>query len=144
MAHGTMRTFGYPDTLVREYDHWTVQLRPKQATLGALAMICKSEVTAFSDIGAEAFAEMPRVIGDIETVLSQLFGYEKINYLMLMMVDPEVHFHVLPRYAAAQDFEGVSFADPGWPGPPDLTHAAEAGQVVQARLLERLRATWPG
>ena len=26
-------------------------------------------------------------------------AYERINYLMLMMVDPHVHFHVIPRYS---------------------------------------------
>ena len=33
------------------------------------------------------------------------------NYLMLMMVDPHVHFHVIPRYAAPQRFEDVDFPD---------------------------------
>ena len=32
----TMRTFGHPDTLVAEYLHWVVLLRPQQATLRAL------------------------------------------------------------------------------------------------------------
>lgn len=143
MAHATMRTFGYPDTLIREYEHWTVQLRPRQATLGSLVMIRTSEATAFADIGTEAFAEMARVVRDIETVLSAAFAYDRINYLMLMMVDPHVHFHVLPRYEAARTFEGVTFADPGWPGPPDLGHAAEAGEGELKALRERLRDAWP-
>ena len=42
------------------------------------------------------------------------------NYLMLMMVDPYVHFHVLPRYREPQEFRAVTFADKGWPGTPDL------------------------
>jgi len=29
---------------------------------------------------------------------------------MLMMVDPDVHFHVLPRYAQSRSFAGREFA----------------------------------
>ena len=34
-------------------------------------------------------------------MLRGFVAYERINYLMLMMVDPDVHFHVIPRYTAA-------------------------------------------
>lgn len=143
MVHATMRTFGYPDTVVRAYDHWCVQLRPQQATLGALVMICTEDARAFADVGAGAFAEMPRVVRDIEAALAQLFAYDRINYLMLMMVDPEVHFHVLPRYAEARTFEGAAFTDPGWPGPPELGHANAIDAAATARLIEQIRAAWP-
>ena len=49
-------------------------------------------------------------------MLRRLVAYEKINYLMLMMVDRDVHFHVIPRYAGERVHEGVSFPDAG--GPP--------------------------
>jgi diadenosine tetraphosphate (Ap4A) HIT family hydrolase len=39
---------------------------------------------------------------------------------MLMMVDPHVHFHIIPRYSQRREHEGTSFADSGWPGLPDL------------------------
>jgi diadenosine tetraphosphate (Ap4A) HIT family hydrolase len=41
----------------------------------------------------------------------------KINYLMLMMVDPHVHFHVLPRYEGDRSHGGIEVVDAGWPGP---------------------------
>ena len=34
----TMQKFGYPDTLIAEYDHWVVLLRPSQVTLGSLVL----------------------------------------------------------------------------------------------------------
>ena len=43
---------------------------------------------------------------DLDTALAKTFAPDKLNYLMLMMVDPDVHFHVLPRYAAARAFAG--------------------------------------
>ena len=54
----TIEKFGYPGTLIREYDHWVVLLRPAQATLGALILACKDEASRFSDITLEAFTEM--------------------------------------------------------------------------------------
>lgn len=142
MAHATQETFGYPETLIREYDHWTVQLRPQQATLGALVLICKAEVTAFSALPDAAFAEQAVAVRAIEATLARLFSYDQINYLMLMMKDPHVHYHVLPRYREPRTFEGIRFADPGWPGPPQLGHANEVDPDRFARLLARLRDAW--
>ena len=39
---------------------------------------------------------------------------------MLMMVDPNVHFHVIPRYPEPRSWSGIEFPDAGWPGPPQL------------------------
>ena len=39
--NATMTKFGYPDSVVRDYPLWSVQLRPAQATLGALVFVCK-------------------------------------------------------------------------------------------------------
>lgn len=136
----TIVRFGYPDTLIREYEHWVVLLRPAQATLGALILACKDEATRYSDITPAAFTEMAGVVGDMERALSSLFDYRKLNYLMLMMVDPDVHYHVLPRYESDQTWAGSTFTDPGWPGPPNLGHDNGASEDVKADLIARLRA----
>lgn len=141
--HATLRKFGYPGTLVQDYRYWSVLLRPAQATLAALVLACREDATAFSAIGKDAAMELPHCINDIEQTLSRLFAYDRINYLMLMMVDPQVHFHVLPRYAAPKCYAGQLFADPGWPGMPDLTQATDCGPQARAALLDDLRANWP-
>ena len=84
---------------------------------------------------AAAFSEMHRVIQDIEAALSAAYAPDKMNYLMLMMVDPHVHYHVIPRYGAERPE-----ADPGWPGPPALASAADVSvEEVRATLI----AAWP-
>jgi diadenosine tetraphosphate (Ap4A) HIT family hydrolase len=138
-----MAKFGYPETLIRDYAHWTVLLRPQQATLGALVLVCKDPAQAFSDISAAAFAEMHRVIGDIEAGLGTFRPYQKINYLMLMMVDPDVHFHVLPRYAQTQRFDDEAFPDRGWPAQPDLAGGVAPGAAARSALVEALKVVWP-
>ena len=120
MTNQTAVRFGYPDTLIREYEHWLVLLREPQATLGSLILCEKSDAIEFSNISMDSYQEMGTVVGDIERALKAAFSYEKINYLMLMMVDPNVHFHVIPRYSEPQSACGLTIADPGWPVVPQL------------------------
>jgi diadenosine tetraphosphate (Ap4A) HIT family hydrolase len=134
-----MKKFGYPDSLIKEYNNWVVLLRPQQATLGALVLICKNEADTFSKISAESFSELKTITTAIETHLSSCFSYDKINYLMLMMVDRDVHFHVLPRYAAPRIIGHMEFNDPGWPGPPDLSHSNSTDQDLRRSIQQALQ-----
>lgn len=119
----TMEKFGYPGTLVADFRHWVVLARPAQPTLGSLVLAAKSDDTAFGDLPAEAHAELKQVTSAIEAALGEAVRYERLNYLMLMMVDPNVHFHVIPRYEGSREWQGREFVDCGWPKVPDLGHA---------------------
>jgi diadenosine tetraphosphate (Ap4A) HIT family hydrolase len=143
MMNETMKKFGYPSTLVCDLQHWCVLMRPAQATLGALVLICKDKATSFAEIPPEAFSKLSVATRQIETALQQFRVYERINYLMLMMVDPDVHFHVLPRYSEIQEFSGIKFPDPGWPGMPDLSAAVTPDNEVQPILVDTLKECWP-
>lgn len=134
----TARKFGHPDTLLHELRHWAVLLRPAQVTLGSLVLVCKEPATRFSEIGAAASAELVTAVAHVERVLADAFAFDKINYLMLMMVDPDVHFHVIPRYASERSFAGASHADPFWPGPPDVTRALDLDDAVRGQLIAEL------
>ena len=142
MTNQTAIRFGYPDTLIREYDHWLVLLREPQATLGSLILCEKSDATEFSSISTDSYQEMGVVVGDIERALRAAFSYEKINYLMLMMVDPNVHFHVIPRYSEPQSACGLTIADPGWPVVPQLGVAQEITPVERDALRAHISTHW--
>ena len=135
--------FGYPDTLIAEYDHWCVLVRPAQATLGAMVLVCTEEATSFASISPAAFSELGKIIGDIEAASKSFRAWEKINYLMLMMVDPNVHFHVLPRYSAAQTFADLTFEDSGWPGQPNLAGGVKLSPDQIGQLASALKTMWP-
>jgi diadenosine tetraphosphate (Ap4A) HIT family hydrolase len=132
--NATIEKFGFPATLVAEFEHWVVLLRPAQPTLGALVLAAKSDATAFGDLSAAAHAELKAATSAIETALGKAVGYSKINYLMLMMVDPHVHFHVLPRYEGERSAAGLTVTDAGWPGQPDLGQAAKLDDAQVAAL----------
>jgi diadenosine tetraphosphate (Ap4A) HIT family hydrolase len=143
MTNETMRKFGYPGTLVRDYEHWSVLLRPAQVTLGALVLAAKSDAQSLAALSTEAFAGLARVTRDIDAAFRDFPAAEKINYLMLMMVDPHVHFHVIPRYEGERRAEGLSIADSGWPKLPVLGDAVELDDGQVAALTDWLRADWP-
>ena len=134
----TIEKFGYPATLVREYEHWLVLLRPAQVTLGSLVLAAKSDATAYGQLPAQAFAEQAVAVAAIERSLAEFTSFEKINYLMLMMVDPNVHFHVIPRYQGSRTWEGKEFADAGWPGPPQLGSSIALEPEEIARMTSQL------
>ena len=139
----TIRRFGHPATHIADYAHWVVLLRPEQPTLGSLVLAAKSDATAFSELPPDAFAELATAIADIEQALKGAVDYAKINYLMLMMVDPNVHFHVIPRYDGTRSAEGVSVSDGGWPKAPALGEAVKLDDAQIAALVGWLKARWP-
>jgi len=140
----TIEKFGWPATLVREFEHWVVLARPAQPTLGSLILAAKSDATAFGDLPGAAHAELKQVTAAIEAALARGVGYARINYLMLMMVDPNVHFHVIPRYEGAREWGGREFVDVGWPKVPDLGHAVALDEAELAGLVEWLKESFEG
>jgi diadenosine tetraphosphate (Ap4A) HIT family hydrolase len=136
--HATLVKFGCPETELMACEHWTVLYRRHQVTLGSLVLAAKCDATSFAALPSGAYGELAQVTRLVEQALQAFRVYDKINYIMLMMVDPHVHFHVLPRYKSAQEFADEVFADTGWPGPPDLksgvTPTGEAAQKIMHAL----------
>jgi len=144
MSNATMRKFGHPRTLVAETAHWTVLARPQQVTLGSLVLACRDPANAFGEVTPAAFADLQKAVSGIEAMLTGFVAYRKINYLMLMMVDPDVHFHVIPRYDGTRRFEDLEFPDAGWPGPPALGTAVTPDEAVLDRIVAALCTRWTG
>jgi len=140
MLSETLKKFGYPDTLIKEYNNWYLLCRPGQITLGSMVLICKDKVTAFSEISEQSFNEFPKIIRQIESTIKKLFNFDKINYGMFMMKDPEVHFHIVPRYSQDKNFEGFIFKDTGWPSMFDWKNPHEVDKTTFNKLVKKLKS----
>ena len=140
--NATIARFGYPATLLHEYRSWVVLLRPAQPTLGSLVLACKEDASSLGAVSAAAWSEVAAATADIERALHATFDPQKINYLALMMVDPHVHFHVIPRYSEPRRWNGVEFPDAGWPGQPDLASAVKLAGEQLAGLAQELESTF--
>lgn len=141
--NATMRKFGAPQTIIRQYQYWSVLLRPAQATLGALVLAAHEPAQAFSELSQASFTELHEVTRQIESTLTKAFQNDKLNYLMLMMVDPDVHFHVIPRYAQPRQFANMEFADTGWPAMPNLGQINKTDAMTNQLIMEHIQSCWP-
>jgi diadenosine tetraphosphate (Ap4A) HIT family hydrolase len=135
--HPTLLKFGYPANLLHQGRHWALLVRPAQPTLGSLVLCALDDIRAYGEMPAEAFAEQGEMVGRIERFLGAWCNHEKINYLMLMMVDPQVHFHIIPRYPGERVLHGASYVDHGWPGLPDLATSVPASGLLIHELQQR-------
>lgn len=141
--NATMRKFGAPQTIIRQYQYWSVLLRPAQATLGALVLAAHEPAQAFSELSQASFTELHEVTRQIESALTKAFQNDKLNYLMLMMVDPDVHFHVIPRYAQPRQFANMEFVDAGWPAMPNLGQINKTDAMTNQLIMEHIQSCWP-
>jgi diadenosine tetraphosphate (Ap4A) HIT family hydrolase len=112
--------------------HWTWSVRPAQPTLGATVLSLRRYAASFADVTSDEMVDLASAVAAVERATRGAFGYDKINYLMLMMVDPHVHFHVLPRYAAVQRFADLDWEDRGWPAAPSLAAEPCPPEVLSA------------
>ena len=140
--NATMRKFGAPETIVHAFQYWSVMLRPAQVTLGALVLAAHEPAKAFSELSPQSFTELHAVTNQLEFALTKAFQYDKLNYLMLMMVDPDVHFHVIPRYAQSQQFAEREFVDAGWPAVPNLSHVNETDEKTNQLIMDQIKSCW--
>lgn len=138
-AHGVLTGFAaefrLPELVLIRKQHWTLSLRPAQVTLGSMVISANEAATSFAEVGTDAAAELLATMADAERVARRL-GAERVNFLALMMKDPLVHLHVLPRYSAPVEFAGRTWTDDAWPGPPGLTPQ----RVTEEELIELLSA----
>lgn len=133
--------FKVTELKICETEYWIWSLRPVQATLGAGVLSLKRECPVFSELEQKEFCDLNNIIKVIEKTLKTTFNCDIINYLMLMMVDKQVHYHVIPRYERTIDFARTSWKDSGWPGVPNLAGDdtdMKVLKVIQGAIKENL------
>ena len=134
---GFRAKFRVDELLLLHNEAWSWSVRPGQVTLGAGILSLNRHAARFSEVTAAEMAALAEIVGSLELALRSTFDYQAINYLMLMMVDHHVHFHVIPRYAAPRRFAGLDWVDRGWPAQPLLGEVQHAEQAVLPALLRQ-------
>jgi diadenosine tetraphosphate (Ap4A) HIT family hydrolase len=129
--------------LIKEFENWVVLFRDKQVTIGSVIIMSKElDKRSLGAISAEAWGEFGKVSAYVEATITKAFGAEKFNYLALMMVDPEVHFHVIPRYSKPVVFNNHTFIDPDWPNATKRVAMELDQKTLKAINNELLRAKY--
>jgi diadenosine tetraphosphate (Ap4A) HIT family hydrolase len=60
-----------------------------------------------------------------------------------MLVDPHVHFHVIPRYEGTRTGAGLTIADAAWGKPPALADAYALQAAERDALRDWVKGGWP-
>jgi diadenosine tetraphosphate (Ap4A) HIT family hydrolase len=120
--------FRVEELLIATTDHWRWSVRPVHSTLGAGILSLKRFCPSFGELTSDEAADLGGAVSLLEQRLRETFSPDKMNYIMLMMVDAHLHFHVLPRYSASKEFGGLTWEDSGWPGPPGLGDYADRAE----------------
>jgi diadenosine tetraphosphate (Ap4A) HIT family hydrolase len=138
----TLQRFGHPGASIIEYEHWVVLIRPLQVTPYCCVLAARTDALSLAGLSRDEAAELPSVINGFESAVRQLAPAVKFNYLALMMVDPNPHFHAIPRYAAELSIDGSAHRDPDFPRPSDLSRVPETDADTLERWRARLAAHW--
>lgn len=117
--------FRTADLEVLRMEHWTWSVRPAPSTLGAGVLSLNRFAESFGDLTREESSALAEAVRRVESALTRFSAPDRFNYLMLMMVDSHVHFHVIPRYAAERQAAGMDWVDSGWPALPSLNDNAD-------------------
>jgi len=136
--NATILKFGYPDTKIWESEDWILLIRPEQVTFGSCVLASKSNATSLGKLSEAAGARLPKICAALEEFFGSL-GSSRTNYLALMMEDPHVHVHVIPRYEKPIVFSEITYLDEAWPGPIDITKNIELLSEGKSQLLAEMR-----
>ncbi len=110
---------------ILKLDYWTWSVRPVHATLGAGVLSLNRFCASLGAINRNESIELGAICTEIERRLGQAFSPDKYNYLMLMMIDAHLHFHVIPRYHEPRNFFNKEWRDGGWPALPQLSDGGD-------------------
>ena len=109
---------------------WCLSVRPGQLRLGALVLSSNSGARSMAELTSAELQSMGEAFALTESLVRRVFEADRVNYLCLMMQDPIVHFHVLPRYSRSVKRYGQVWEDPDWPAPPVVFPVISSDEVL--------------
>lgn len=105
-----------PRFLIAQSERWAVVLNTDQTLLGRCFLLLRRPETDITALTDAELIEMRAVTSKTKSVLKSLWDPDHFNYAFLMNVDPQVHFHVIPRYEARREFTGGTYVDSSFGG----------------------------
>jgi diadenosine tetraphosphate (Ap4A) HIT family hydrolase len=135
--------FRITDLHVASVGTWRISVRPAQVTLGSMIVSLAADVSSLATMNEAEAADLGRALSLTDRLARSAFGAVRTNALCLMMQDPIVHFHILPRYPEAQYAFGQNWIDREWPRPPQLQSEPITDEVLAAirdRLFDAVQA----
>lgn len=105
----------YEEFRIEEFKHWVAYLHTNQYFLGRTYIWSKRQgLVDLMDTTTEEREELFGIGGLLKNALQELFQPDLFNWASLGNLSQQCHVHVIPRYAQARSFAGLSFHDGRW------------------------------
>lgn len=105
-----------PQFLIAQSPSWSVCLNRNQDLIGRCYVLLRRPETDVTAITDTELSELWGVVRVARKALDGLFEPDHYNFAFLMNVDPQVHFHIIPRYKTRREFAGGTFVDGNFGG----------------------------
>ena len=131
--------FNIEQLTIKKVGSWIISLRPAQVTLGSLILSLDRACEDIGDLTSKESQELGLAFQVIKDLYMKSFRPDKVNYLLLMMVDKQVHFHVIPRYEKKISFQAIEFEDAFWPKPVDILSSLAIEESLLLEIKDHLQ-----
>lgn len=133
----------YSKYLIKDYEHWLVNIHHNQGYLGRCIVWCKREdALDLADATEEEQKELITILGELREATKRAFRSDWFNYAFLGNETRHLHGHFIPRYSALREFEGAIFTDERWGHnyrtDRDFVTSSEVLESVRLKLKEEL------
>ena len=124
----------YSGAVLKEYNHWVIEVSFRQHTPGSFIIFAKREIERISQLNSEEAKELIKVMSQIETALSRspVFKPDRFNYLQLGNELHHLHFHGIPRYKKPRTFYNKDWVDNAWGHPPIFSNTEVSRDLALA------------
>lgn len=124
---------------IKKVGSWIISLRPQQPTIGSCILTLNRKCQSLSLLTEIEGKELTLAFREIERMLNKSFNPDKFNYLALMMVDEQVHFHVIPRYERERKMFSKEWTDLDFPKPIDILTSLNFNEDELLEIKEYLK-----
>ena len=105
--------------IIAERDYWNIFLAPSQRYLGTCVIAIRRHRSNLSELEDVEWKEFSTIVREMESTLGKIFKPTLFNWSCFKNStyrgdnpDPEVHWHLIPRYDHGVEFQGIKFEDP--------------------------------
>jgi diadenosine tetraphosphate (Ap4A) HIT family hydrolase len=105
--------------IINEKNYWNIFLAPSQRYLGTCVIAIKRHCGSLSELEDPEWQEFSEIVREMEFILIETFKPTLFNWscfknsaYRVNNPDPEVHWHLIPRYDHDVEFQGFKFEDP--------------------------------
>src|SRR5664280_329187 len=140
---------GYGKTIA-EKKYWKIFLAPSQRYLGTCVIAIKRHCSSLSELDNNEWMEFSKIVREMEFVLDEIFKPTLFNWSCFKNAayrienpDPEVHWHLIPRYDREIKFQGIKFEDPDFgyiPQPVKLGIPEKISETMVNRIKANLQS----